>query len=429
MSIYIKTLEDNLHSPVELFLEHKIRDDFSDSNKYYPLISNIDDLAGVIFEHRLLNNNNDYLQYALFKYNNKYYFFDVRTNTTELKMYVDDKSFICPFCKQDLIPISPHIRTNKDGSISSIPAHLRHKNNDESIKVCIFNSKYKLAQQEKERLWASESVIHRGIKLRMEHLIKRNGLKIYLPTEFEIIRNDTIFSSEVNFKYDMVNITDVDVEVTALVKNDSTNGYRPDLTFITETGDKIFCEVTVTSGKTVSEYYDIWRSLNKPVIEIVYCKNKGYNPTEYEVLENLSRIDFLDKKAEVLILNNATMRFLYSPVIDAARREHHKVKAIQADKKKTQVARLINSKKQNISLSVNEKELNDLIISVVYSYAEKENIQIYYNKFRKVWLGSNYEELQSEPRIIYYKNCELPFNLPSIVWDILKINGFKIDFR
>lgn len=317
-------LEHEKKESVIVSLEHKMRDDFTKENKYYPLISDIRDKEGVMIEHRKLNGNDWRLHYALLKTNNKYYFFDIRKNVMEIKKYTDEKEFICPYCGGILSPVPDYYRKDRKDKIE---AYLRHKHSEnEKVKNCIFNLSNKDYKKKQKGYFEGESLKHKFFKIEMYKKAKEGTLFLNLYESYELVEKD--YDVEIKWNERKVKIVDAYMERKVLKKDEITNGYQPDLVLISDKGEHIYCEITVTSGKTVEEYYDIWRRLNKNVIEIRESDNKGMYEKNNICFEELK------------------IRNLYSIVIDRARREKHKRNIELAEKKRKEMERKIQLEKK-----------------------------------------------------------------------------------
>lgn len=413
--------EDN-DSLVKLTVKHKIRDDFSEDNKYYPLLSNISDVEGVIAEHSELNKNENWLQFALFKDNDKYYFFDVRKNSTELKLYVDDNKFICPYCQSSLIAVSSHIRKG-----TRILAHLRHSNSaNEVVKNCIFNTSNKRCIEYRNDFYSGESYRHKKLKMRIYKLAKSKKLKIFIPDEYEIIENLKSYETKVEFTRKEVTIVDALLEQRVLKKNEETKGYQPDIVLITDTGEHIYCEITVLNGKTVNDYHDIWNKLNKPVLEIKYSENEIINDV-FNILDTFNNLNYIDETEELFLFNDATVRFLYSPVIDKARKEYHisRLKIAENFKKDEEIKEL--KKLETARYNNAKKDLWLTIMRMIEWYRDKTKFKVYYNSLFMKWTDELGKDLPLEWNNIEYNGFILNLKLPTVVWNMLSVNKVKFN--
>lgn len=159
----------------------KSRNILDETNKYTLLDSDITDQDGVMAEHFILNGSKE-LHYALMKQDNKYFFFDIRKNPTELKMLTDDGKFICPYCLNELSPCNGYIKQNG----VSVEPYLRHINSsDIKVKSCIFNKGNPNWEKNISDYFNGESVAHKALKqyifsLAKDGLLKKqNGYSIY----------------------------------------------------------------------------------------------------------------------------------------------------------------------------------------------------------------------------------------------------------
>lgn len=412
---------DNL---VQLKVKHKHRDDFSDDNKYYPLFSNITDKIGVIAEHSQLNENEKWLQFALFKSDDKYYFFDVRKNAAELRQYVDDCKFICPYCGGDLFMVASHIR---NGCQKKIPTHLRHKqSDDELVQSCIFNTGNKNYKDMRNEFFSGESYKHKSLKLRLYKLAKAGKLELLIPSAYDIVENLVSYEAKANFQLKPVRIVDALVETRVLKKDEVSDGYQPDLVLISEDGEYIFCEVTVSSGKTVEQYYTIWDRLQTPVIEFKYNENREMTQI-LNMMDAVKQMNFLEDELseheELFVFNSATMRFLYSPIIDSARKEYHTKRTILADKLKADYEAALSAKRLIIKQRDSRKEFWAKLMALIDWYYNKTNFKVRYDRYNKKWVDSSGKELWLEWNHLNYNDVILNLKLPKIVWKMLSTNG------
>ena len=295
-------------------------EDNSTENIYYKLQSDINDLCGVMAEHSIFNTTPGYLQFALIKEeNNDYYFFDVRKNSTELKKISSGKKFICPCCKEELFAKRGYI--NRYGT--EVPSYLSHYNSD---KECIFKTN---SLSDKRKLFSkiSESYIHYQTKIAFFKLANLGLLRFKVLDSYEIIRNDDNLTVTAIDKYKDVHIIKADMEKQALKKEGDVKGFRPDLTFYTTNNEKIYCEVTYTSGKTINVYYDSWNKSNTLTIEIVPQLDDNFNIrflNENEIKELYNVTNLHIKVPDVVF------KYLYSPVSINRERELHEIRKEQA---------------------------------------------------------------------------------------------------
>lgn len=282
----------------------------SKENIYYKLRANINDLASVIAEHSMFNSDSGYLQYALIQENNDYFFFDVRKHSMLLKHLSSSKKFICPFCKEDLFVKSGY--TNRYGTF--VPQHLSHYPESNESSFCIFRTN---SQYEKKKFFSrvAEGYRHYQTKIAFFKLANLGALKIEVLDSYEIYRDDNELTAFANKTFKTMNIVKADMEKQALKKEGDINGFRPDLTLYTDTGEVIYAEITDTNGKTVSQYLDRWTKANNICIEIVpvlddngslmFSNNKNFQDTNSYALDEY----YSDK--ENLYRNNRSINLLY----------------------------------------------------------------------------------------------------------------------
>ena len=428
----IELLEDEIiedESTVCIDVKHKLRDDFTEDNIYYPLISDISDDEGVLAEHSLLNTDDNWLQFALFKDKGDYYFFDIRKNAIELRDYAEDSKFICPCCKGALTAVSAHTRC-VNGEVIKVPTHLRHLKNDDSDYLnCMFNKGNKNHQELKDKLYSGESFKHKKLKLRIFNLAKKGKMELSIPYDYSVVVDKANFEASVDFDYEIIKVVDAVLEKRVLKKDDITNGYQPDITFITDTGEEIYVEITVASGKSVSKYSTIWNRLKRPVIELKYSENKDVTRT-FNFLDACEAIDLTDPDAEVMIYSNVSIRFLYSPIVAVAREQYHVARLKQANLRRV----YLEEQRKKAEIKIKKKETRTFlwkgILKFTEIYREQKNYLIYYNYSERSWYLDGYpisDELLIKG-FLSYKNEWFMFTLPKQVWQILAINGKTISF-
>ena len=83
---------------VENRLKFKNNDHILKGIELIPLISDIDDIEGVLIEHKELNRNSKRLEFALIEHEGEYYFIDCKKSIREDVYITDGKNYICPGC-------------------------------------------------------------------------------------------------------------------------------------------------------------------------------------------------------------------------------------------------------------------------------------------------------------------------------------------
>lgn len=363
---------------IDTDIESKRGDQLEDDKKLIPLISDINDIDGIIAEHMELNGENSkYLKYALINIEGKYYFFDVKNNAMELKQIAYENKFICPYCKSDLCIVSGYDRYINNKRVE-VDAFLRHYAKDEKSKDCIFHYS-KDSEEKKYKMYTKEGIKHKKLKSKL--IREAKGLTFKVPKMYKVIPDLKNYTCRVEFiKYETKNIIGVDSEKKVLSKDELTKGYIPDIILYTEDNDEIYVEVTVSSGKMVSDYYDIWKRLGKTVIE---CKLQD---------------------------DNIFFRYLYDPVRDKARIES------------ISTARILDDKEV--------KEVKNFISDTIK--AIKENLKIDYN-MKVQHINGNLELVTAKGKIcetkwkhIVYRNKKYNRKEAEVVWKRLKEAGFEI---
>ena len=158
-----------------------------------------------------INNDNIMLPFALDSWEN----IRLINEITEQNRY---DGYVCPICKNKVIPCAIK-ESNK------VSRYYKHEN----AKQC-----------------SSESMIHYWYK--EKYLMK--GDKFYIDI------------------YDIKKEYICEETITEQIYKTSFGEYKPDVTVITNTGEKIFFEYKFTNKKEAEKYSDIWRELNCTVIEI-----------------------------------------------------------------------------------------------------------------------------------------------------------------
>lgn len=362
---------------IDTDIEEKRGDELEEEKELIPLLSDINDIEGIIAEHADLNGENSkYLKYALININNRYYFFDVKNNAMELKKIAQGNRFICPYCKSDLSIVPGYERVVNNKTVQ-VDTFLRHYSKDEKSKECIFHYS-KDARERKYKMYLKEGIKHK--KLKSKVIREAKNLKFQLPKMYKILADLKTYRCRVEFvKYETKNIIEAKSEKKVLSKDNISKGYVPDVILYTDDGDEIYVEVTVSSGKMVSDYYDIWYRLGKTVIE---CKLKE---------------------------EDIYFRYLYDPIRDKARKESVLTAKILADK---QIKQLISNK----------------IIEIKNDLKRKYKMTIKNINGNKVLVTSKGKVCESKWKHIIYKDGIYNRKEPEAVWKRLKEAGFDVRY-
>ena len=136
-----------------------------------PLISDIDDIEGVLIEHKELNCNSKRLEFALIEHEGEHYFIDCKKSIREDVYITDGKNYICPSCRQELMLISGFIRNGKN-----IDSYLRHIPSDNE---CDFKTYYdgKSGEKERDTKYSGEGKLHKELKLSTMRNIIDDGIR------------------------------------------------------------------------------------------------------------------------------------------------------------------------------------------------------------------------------------------------------------
>lgn len=374
--IYISDLVD--YAWIDTDIESKRGDQLEKDKKLIPLISDINDRDGIIAEHMDLNGENSkYLKYALINIDGKYYFFDVRSNAMELKRIAYENKFICPYCKSDL-SIVPGYEKQINNKTIKVEAFLRHYSKDEKRKDCIFYDSQD-SREKKYKMYTKEGIMHK--KLKSKIIRNAKSLTFEVPKIYKVISDLKKYTCKVEFvKYTTKKIIGAESEKKVLSKDELTKGYIPDIILYTEDGDEIYVEVTVSSGKMVSDYYDIWKRLRKTVIE---CKLRD---------------------------DNIFFRYLYDPVRDKARIESVSTAAILANKEVYEVKKFISS----------------TIKAIKEKLKEDYNMKVKNINGNSVLVTSKGKICETKWKHIVYRNKIYNRKEAEVVWKRLKEAGFDI---
>lgn len=423
-------MEENF---IEDFIFNKRkRQDNSKENEYYKLISDIDDLDGVMSEYlTYANEENNYLQYALIYDKEEYYFFDVRKNPTTLRSKTDGREFICPYCKQNLFPRTGWI--NKSGV--EVPSHLVHYDNAD--KDCIFRT-FTTFEKKKYKSKIAESILHFRIKLAFYKLAKLGQMKIKYLSDFKIIEDIENLTVESIGTYKEVNIIDAIMEKKVLDKNEETKGYRPDLIFITEDNEIIYGEVTCKSSKPIREYEDRWKRAGKIVVEIkpIYGKdNRVIDLKEDEVLKinNDAILIKKDYNLNKIILPDVEKNILYSPEDDYNEKLLHEIRIKHSNIRELRKIEALKREQERIAelnrqleIEKVKKPIEKEIWHLACSEAKKFNVIFDWNL--KKWINKeNQTPVNSSYKRIVFDDFELKRTFPNSVWINLKRKGYKIE--
>ena len=295
----------------------------------------------------------------------------------ELKQITYENKFICPYCKSDL-SIVPGYEKQINNKTIKVEAFLRHYSKDEKRKDCIFYDSQD-SREKKYKMYTKEGIMHK--KLKSKIIRNAKSLTFEVPKIYKVISDLKKYTCKVEFvKYTTKKIIGAESEKKVLSKDESTKGYIPDIILYTEDGDEIYVEVTVSSGKMVSDYYDIWKRLGKTVIE---CKLRD---------------------------DNIFFRYLYDPVRDKARRESVSTAAILANKEVYEVKKFISSTVKAIKEKLKEdynmkvKNINGSIVLVT----------------------SKGKICETKWKHIVYRNKIYNRKEAEVVWKRLKEAGFDI---
>ena len=339
-------------------LNFKNNDHITDDVEFIPLISDINDAEGVLIEHQELNKKSNKLEFALIEHRGNYYFIDCKTSIKEDVYVTDGKNFICPNCRQKLALISGFTRNGK-----KVDSYLRHTIDETE---CVFKSRYNSDWNDKSsKKFSSEGSTHKQLKLSTLRNIINGGIRLNIPSDYSIIMVEN--SPLVLFKYKEILLNDEELEKTVLKRDEETKGYRPDITSYTNDMETIYIEVTDRSGKRVSEYYDIWKRLNKTVIEVRKTENLTTNAHEgffftndgFEIYETCSTV-----------AEEKTFRLLYNPIVETARQEKNNILMRIADKKrkterKERFAKFINNVLDEINKTALESKIEKMPVKEI----------------------------------------------------------------
>ena len=369
-----------------------------------PLISDIDDIEGVLIEHKELNCNSKRLEFALIEHEGEHYFIDCKKSIREDVYITDGKNYICPSCRQELMLISGFIRNGKN-----IDSYLRHIPSDNE---CDFKTYYdgKSGEKVRDTKYSGEGKLHKELKLSTLRNIIDDGISLSIPSSYtvDIVDDEPV----VKFEYKNILLNDAEAEKVALKKDELTKGTRPDITAYTDKGETVYIEVTNISGKTVKEYYDVWYRLGKTVIEV----RKADNVDDTVNHEDYYEIDGFDSEAyyEDIVIDDKAFRILFDPVVDKARRHKLRVAKNIADRKRRaiqekQLKEFVNNKLSEI----NEDAKNNKIPKMPVQ-------EIVFSKKKITYVGFNKFEYPSYWYKITYKGISIYRNLPSKISKELK---------
>ena len=386
-------------------LKLKNNDHISEGIEFTPLISNIDDSEGVLIEHRELNKNSNKLEFALIEHEGEYYFIDCKKSIRQDVYITDGKNYICPKCRQELALTSGYTRSDD----IKVDSYLRHIASD---KECDFKNYYNSKEIDKscKKKYTGEGKTHKYLKLSTHRNIIDYGIRLNIPIGYSIniIDNKPV----VEFEYKEVLLNNADTEKTILKGDNITKGYRPDITSYTSDGETVYIEVTNQSGKTVKEYYDIWKRLNKTVIEVRKVDN---------VDDSINYEDYIDEYGfdgegyyEDMVKEDKVFRILYDPIGEEARKERNKIAIDIANKKK------LSEQKEYLKKLVNRKlfEINN---DAKENKIDKMPIQdIKFENGRCVYIGFNNFKYPSYWYKIFYKGITIYRTLPVKIYKELQ---------
>ena len=335
----------------------KNRDNLNIFTGIVPLISDINDLDGVLDEHCKLNYNYNYLKYALIKKNNQYYFIDAKNTTVEHRKNTDNNLIMCPYCHTGLSPISGHYKM-QFGKKIYIDNYFRHT---EDVN-CLFRNGINSDKKYREDIdYIGETYRHKILKWSTYNIANSGNLYLKMPKSYKLIVDDINYKSKVEFNYKIEHIIKADMEKRILKKDDTSKGLQPDIIFYTESGNRILVEITVGNGKTVQEYYDRWSRLNNVVLELRFSDNKhiDYSPIYDKSIESIKDITISDYKFD----DNRNFRFLYDPLLNDARNDifYKNIELADAKKKECMMLEIEELKKEIEELKSEKEKLKNEI--------------------------------------------------------------------
>ena len=382
-------------------IKFKNNDNLTNRSKLIPLLSDINDKEGIIIEHSKLNESNN-LKYALIKYSNKYFFINSEQIIMEIKQYTDNQKIMCPNCKQDLYIMQGYKRKNG----IEVKPHLKHYINSEDCDFKqYYNSKSKKINKGK---YTGESKIHKELKLSIATEINSKGIYLNIPTSYNIEIDN--YECWANIQYKKIYVNKAEIEKWAIEKgNEEVGGYKPDITAYDENNREIYIEVTYQTGKTVNEYYNKWGKLNRNVIEVRKKDN-------IDIEINYSQEEGYWK--EIYIHDDKVFRFLYSPLLDEARKEKLRIETVLATREKEDLL-----KKEHINF-IYEKLRN------VKRYLEvSRNVKVIKSGKEYKYITSNGYEYKNYWFKATFKDTSINLKIPNIVVDLLnKINGLNVEY-
>lgn len=352
-------------------VKFKNKDNMHEHRKLIPLISDINDKRGVLIEHLALNEKYKNLKYALIKINNNYYFINADDAVIESKKSSDNNLIMCPFCKQDLASMYGY-KYNKNGKEITVPSHFKHyENNIDCLFKNVFKSDFVDITKKK---YIGEQYNHKFLKLTTCALANAGVLSFNIPKSYELIIDKENYTCKVEFTFETERVISAETETKVLKKDEHSKGLVPDLIFYTESGNRILCEVTDASGKTVREYYDRWNRVNNTVLELKMVDNKHiYENPFYDKetgLLNIDKFSISDYKFN----DKRIFTFLYSPLLDKARRECNIMKAKLADLEKENILKM-NIDELKIQIKNLSEEKNILSNEICFLNMNKEYLE------------------------------------------------------
>lgn len=382
-------------------IKFKNNDNLANRSKLIPLLSDINDKEGIIIEHSKLNESNN-LKYALIKYDNRYFFIDSERIIMEIKQYTDNHKIMCPNCKQDLYVMQGYKRDNG----TEVKAHLKHYINSEDCDFKqYYNSKSKKINKGK---FIGESKIHKELKLSIATEINSKGIYLNIPISYNIEIDK--YECWANIQYEKTYIDRAEIEKWAIEKgNEEVGGYKPDITAYDKNNKEIYIEVTYQTGKTVEEYYNKWNKLNRNVIEV---RKKDNVDVEISCSQEEGYLK------EIYIHDDKVFRFLYSPVLDEARREKLRIESILATKEKEEFL-----KKEYINF------IYEKLRSVKRYLETSKNVKVVKNGKEYKYIANNGYEYKNYWFKASFKDVSINLKIPNIVVDLLnKINGLNVEY-
>ena len=301
-----------------------------------PILSNFSDTEALLFEHELINKDNEYLTHAVIKVEGTYHWLVTEELGSQLKYHTDDNQIICPACKEEL-----YVKGAYSDKIKTHLCHYPNQSND-----CFFKKKYNSAGKQKcleEGGKGGESEAHLQVKNQLEALIKTSrdfGHEVRLRRIKDYtITTDYTYQSYISYNYESVKLVNVEVEKQLVKKDGDKAGFRADLNVYDEYGNVYFIEVTYTNGKSLNSYYDLWRRGGSTVYEVKATTSK------VNLIKSFGRDNYVISDEKNYIqkdLKGIEMRLLYDPVHHQGEDELMKVQKANAKLRKSFLWRELN---------------------------------------------------------------------------------------